>query len=253
MYRLNRNFVLAKIVFATALLLTALPHAMAAPGLIPHVAEYKIKISVLGGRLNTRLEKTDDGYVAESVIKATGMSRIIAHGEIRESSWFYENGDGIRPSRFLSNDTLSKGDPQADLTFDWDQLSVTGVIDGEDFQTDIDGELHDRVSLQYALMLDLLNSVYHDEYSLQDAEELKLLSVTNLGNKSIKVPFGTFEAIGLQHQAGNSTRVTSLWLARDLNYLPVMIEQHRKGKLQVRATLANYVPFEESSAEPVGE
>jgi hypothetical protein len=244
MNRRECNRVLQRTVAMAVVLLWSLSAAMAAPALTltPHSAEYRIKISVLGGRLNTRLEKTDDGYVAESVIRATGMSKLIAHGDIRESSWFFDAGDGIRPSRFLSNDTLSKGDPQADLTFNWDELMVTGVIDGEDFQTTIDGVVHDRVSLQYALMIDLMNGNYDDEYSLQDAEKLKLLSVISLGSKSIKVPFGTFDSIGLQHRAGTSTRVTTLWLAKELDFLPVLIEQHRKGKLQVRATLNNYVP-----------
>ena len=234
-------------------MLSGIHPAMAASTLTPHSAEYKIKISILGGRLNTRLQKTDDGFLAESVIKATGMSRLIAHGDIREKSWFAETNSGIRPSRFLSNDTLTKGDPQADLTFDWDQKMVTGLVDGEDFQAEIDGVLHDRVSLQYALMADLMRGGYSDQYSLQDAEELKLLSVTSMGTKSIKVPFGNFESIGLQHRAGSSSRVTTLWLAKELDYLPVMIEQHRKGKLQVRAMLSNYVPIEGSMEQTVSE
>jgi hypothetical protein len=91
-------------------------------------------------------------------------------------------------------------------------------------------------------MSDLLNGGHRESYSLQDAEKLKLLSVTDMGSKMVKVPFGKFDAIGIQHRAGNSSRVTTLWCAKELGYLPIMIEQHRKGKLKVRAVLANYTP-----------
>ena len=222
---------------------------VAAPVLTPYTAEYKVKISILGGRLTTGLQVTDEGYTATSSIKATGMSRMIARGEITEQSWFSETDSGLRPSRFVSSDTLSKGGEEVDLDFLWDRSLVSGLIGGQEFRTDINGNLQDRVSLQYALMHDLLNDIYLDSYSLQDAEKLKLLSVTNLGTKSVKVPFGTFEAIGLQHRAGTSSRVTTLWFAKKLGYLPVLIEQHRKGKLQVRATLRQYAAVEDATRE----
>ena len=223
--------------------------ALASESLVPHNAEYKIKISILGGRLLTSFQLTDEGYAATSTIKATGMARLVAHGSISESSVFSDFDDGLRPAEFHSVDSLSSRGEIVDLTFDWDSQEVAGLIDGEDFRADLDGIVHDRVSLQYALMHDLLNGGHRDTYSLQDAEKLKLLTVTDMGSKIVKVPFGKFEAIGIQHRAGNSSRVTTLWCAKELGYLPIMIEQHRKGKLKVRAVLANYTPTAQSVAD----
>ena len=73
----------------TFVLLTAwwMPlHAESA--LTPHSAVYKVKISVLGGQLNTELRETATGYEAKHVIKATGMSRMLARGTIEEISSF---------------------------------------------------------------------------------------------------------------------------------------------------------------------
>lgn len=235
-------FWMAGILIASLLLLDV---NVARADLVPHTAEYKIKISVLGGKLNTHFESTDDGYTAESVIKATGLSRLLAGGEIRERSWFSRSDDRIRPMHYLSSDSISKRGTDVDLMFQWDESLVTGTIGGEDFTTAIENELHDRVSLQYALMHELINGGYSDTYYLQDAEELKVLAVKDMGTEVVKVPYGQFEAIGLQHRAGTSSRVTTLWFAKELGYLPVMIEQHRKGKLQVRAVLTDYVPSAE--------
>ena len=131
-----------------------------------------------------------------------------------------------------------------DLDFDWMSDEVTGLINGEDFHAALDGEVHDRVSLQYGLMYDLLNRGENDEYQLQDGDELKLLTISNAGLKPVKVPFGAFEAVGIQHQRVGSSRTTTLWCVEELGYLPVIIEQHRKGKLQFRAVLAKYAPLD---------
>ena len=219
--------------------------AQGAPGtvsLTPHTAEYKVKISVLGGRLETQLTASDDGYRGRSLIEATGMSSLVVRGEIVESSEFGMLDDELRPRRFVSDDSLTKDKEQVDISFDWVDAQITGTIDGAPFHADLEGLVHDRVSLQYGLMHDLINGVERTDYLLQDAEELKPLTITNLGSKTVKVPFGSFEAIGIQHQRPGSSRVTTLWCVAELDYLPVVIEQRRKGKLQLRAVLEDYRP-----------
>ena len=213
---------------------------MASDSLTPHAAEYRVKISVLGGKLNTHVERTETGFFAESAIVATGLSRILVHGTIRENSEIESVDGALRPLRFRSVDTLSKGGQTVDLAFDWDKHVVGGLIGGEEFHTDIEDNVQDRVSLQYSLMADLLSGIERSQYLLQDEEELKVLSITNIGTQKMKVPFGTFEAIGIQHRAENSSRVTTLWCVKELGYLPVVIEQHRDGKRQMRAELTSY-------------
>lgn len=237
----------SRFLLAVSLILVA-PASFATPALTPYTAEYKIEISIVNGKLNTQLQRTETGYRAESVIRATGLSRIIAGGSIREKSWFSEGGGGIQPDQYRSADTISREHQVVDLDFDWDSNEVTGWIDGEEFQAALDGEVHDRVSLQYGLMYDLLNGGEDEEYFLQDAEELKVLSITNVGTKAVKVPFGRFNAVGIQHQRVGSSRVTTLWCVEELGYLPVIIEQHRKGKRRLRAVLTKYEPIVDSVA-----
>ncbi len=222
--------------------------AFAGSSLTPHTAEYKIRISVLGGKLNTQFQTTETGYIAESVISATGMSRLFAGGSIREKSWFSEGDGSIQPNQYRSADTLSSDHQLVDLDFNWTSHEITGLINGEDFHAVLDGEVHDRVSLQYGLMYDLLNGGERSEYFLQDAGELKTLSISNVGTKSVEVPFGRFDALGIQHQRVGSSRVTTLWCVEELGYLPVIIEQHRKGKLRLRAVLTKYAPLLEPAA-----
>jgi len=243
----QQQFILSKRCVRGCLLAVGLAFAslvaFAGPPLTPHTAEYKIEISIVNGKLTTQFETTESGYMAESVIKATGLSRLIARGSIREQSWFSERDGKIQPRQYRSTDGLSSDHQSIALDFNWDLREVTGLIDGEDFQAALEGDVHDRVSLQYGLMYDLLNGGEHAQYFLQDAEELKTLSISNIGSKAIKVPFGRFTAVGIQHQRVGSSRVTTMWCVEELGYLPVIIEQHRKGKLRLRAVLTKYHPL----------
>ncbi|MDH4109982.1 MAG: DUF3108 domain-containing protein [Gammaproteobacteria bacterium] len=238
------NRLVAKLVLSFAALCAA-PAYSAVESLAPHTAEYRIKISVLSGTMRTVVDQTAAGFSATSVITPNGMAKLLVNGVIEERSEFEENDEGVRPLAYSSNDTLSKEDKSMNFSFDWDRLEIAGTINDEDFVFKLDGEAHDRVSIQYELMHDLLNGREARDYAIVDGEELKELTVTNIGTQRVKVPFGEFDAIGIQHQARNSSRISTLWCVRELGYLPVLIEQHRRGKLRLRAELTDYVPADE--------
>lgn len=214
--------------------------AQSAGQLVPHTAEYKVRISVVSGQLNTELARTESGYVARHVIFPTGMSRLLARGEISETSEFEMGEAGLFPVAYRSIDALSKDKDSTDIRFDWASRQVRGTVNDQEFSAALDDLAHDRVSIQYELMLDLLNGGAGTRYRLFDVDEQKTLNVRSIGSKTVTVPAGQFMAVGIQHQAENSSRVTTLWCVEELGFLPVIIEQHRDGKLRVRATLRRY-------------
>jgi len=218
--------------------------------LTPHTAEYKIRVSILGGKLNTEVKATDEGFYAHSVLHASGIARLFVRGDVTESSTFAVVENGVRPIHYDSNDRISKEDKSMEFDFDWQHSKVSGLINNEKFDLELQGRVHDRVSIQYELMLDLLNGGTSDEYVLLDDKGIKLLQVSSIGEKQIKVPFGTFRAVGIQHRKKDSDRITTLWCAEELGYLPVQIEQHRDGKLAFRAVLTRYQPITADVFEP---
>jgi hypothetical protein len=236
------RFKLRSLLTVAAIALTASP-AYADTALTPHKAQYKVKISVLGGQLNTQLSTTADGYVATHSIKATGMARMFARGEIKESSEFGRVPTGIRPEKYESNDTMSRDKGRASIQFDWVAGTASGKVNDEDFMSSMDDLAFDRVSIQYELMSDLMNGSPSKNYVLFDVDKLKTIEVRQIGTRTVKVPAGEFEAIGLEHQAVGSKRITTMWCVQELDYLPVIIEQHRKGDLKMRAVLSSYSPI----------
>ncbi len=208
----------------------------------PHSAEYDVRISVLGGKLSTRLATTEAGYAAHHIIRPTGMSRMIARGKIDEYSEFRVTEDGIVPDTYRSHDQITSDKVNADLAFDWGAFTAEGVVNGQEFLFELGEFAHDRVSIQYQLMRDLKYDATSNSYQLFDIDEMKTLNIKLIGEKQVRVDAGTFNAVGIQHQRVGSSRVTTLWCVAELDYLPVVIEQHRKGKLRMRATLDKYIP-----------
>lgn len=219
--------------------------AMAAPAdteraLTPYAAEYTVKISVLSGRLTTELRPLADGFEAVHIIEPKGLASVLKSGEINEHSQFTPYADGVRATWYRSEDSLSSDETRAEVTFDWSANEISGTVNDQDVSIGLDGIVHDRVAIQYQLMHDLLNGGPDERYVLFDIDEFKTLVVRNVGERKISTPAGDYTAVGIQHQAENSSRVTTLWCVEELGYLPVVIEQHRNGKLRMRAELSNY-------------
>jgi hypothetical protein len=243
--------------FAPALLAglvaVAGPAAAADVELTPHSAEYEVKIRILSGELTTRLVRTEAGYQAVHKVEPKGLAAALLKGAIEESSSFVLENEGVRPLHYTSADTISSDKTQADFHFDWEDESIAGEVDGKPVEMSFDGAAHDRISIQYAMMRDMIAGETGRTYVLFDIDEFKVLHIKMIGTKEVKVPAGRYTAVGIQHQAAGSSRVTTLWCVPELDYLPVIIEQHRKGKLNLRAMLASYeaeAARDETTARP---
>lgn len=218
----------------------ALP--LQAAELTPHRAQYKVKISVISGQLDTELRRTEEGYSAQHVIKATGIARMLTSGTIDVSSTFTAGSDGVRPVSYHAIDTVTK-EPEAHIRFDWSTNLASGTVGEDEVQLQLDGVSHDAVSIQYELMHDLLNGGPSASYVIFDVDKLLPVTVSNTGRKTVTTKAGSYDVIGIQHHREDKSRTTTLWCAPELDYLPVIIEQHRDGKLRFRATLTEYAPI----------
>lgn len=216
--------------------------------LTPHKAEYKVKISIISGKLSTELRRTENGYVARHIIRPVGFSRLLTRGSMDVTSEFSSGPDGIVPISYTAINSI-RNDPEVNLRFDWSTNVATGTVGEEDITLQLDGISHDSVSIQYALMHDLMNGGAEAKYALFDVDNIRVANITNIGVRNVRTKAGKYRAIGIQHQKEGSSRTTTLWCVEELDYLPVIIEQHRKGKLKFRATLVKYSPSDTASQE----
>lgn len=233
-------------------------------GLTPHETEYKVRVSGVGGRLTTRLERQGSAFEATHILKPKGFASLFARGDVRERAQFEDLGDGLQPLAYEGRNTLRE-DSGAQLEFDWSAGRVTGMHydEGTRLEVDepLDASVFDRLTMQYRLMQELAegktivadagdeDSAARTDFMLFDGKETRAIEMTEVGERSIRTGAGTFATIGVQHQRIGSSRRTVLWLAPDLDYLPVLIEQYRKDEIKVRATLTTYRPLEADNPE----
>tara|TARA_Y100000389_G_scaffold201599_1_gene244719 strand:+ start:6083 stop:6787 length:705 start_codon:yes stop_codon:yes gene_type:complete len=211
-----------------------------AASLKTHIAEYEVNISIITGILRTELKKNKENYIAHHIIEPSNLSKMITRGTLDVTSEFQVTVDHIKPVRFKAIDTI-RNKPEINLLFDWENYLVKGAIGKELVQFTLNDIAYDNVSIQYELMNDLLTGNLQSQYTLFDINELKIASISTTGKKLIKTIAGNFTTVGIKHQKIGSSQITTLWCAEELDYLPVVIEQHRKGKLKFRASLTKYV------------
>ena len=65
---------------------------------------------------------------------------------------------------------------------------MKGLVNEEEIEIDLDGLVHDRVAIQYALMQDLLTGDAEEHYVLFDIDEFKTLIVRNVGEREVRTP-----------------------------------------------------------------
>ena len=80
-----RRLLLHTILASLPIIAAAASGASAGQPLEPYSAEYKVRISVLSGRLTTELRPQADGYEAVHVIEPQGLARMMKDGEISDA------------------------------------------------------------------------------------------------------------------------------------------------------------------------
>jgi hypothetical protein len=227
----------------SAALLGILPAAAFADStsqLAPFEARYKVRMSGLSGSMTMSLTHTDEGYQARSFLKPKGLASVFARGELVETATFDITDERVRPLAYALRDTIARNDESGSLTFDWSAGTAAGDSDGKALSYDIDELTVDRLSLQYALMLDLINGRSAPAYTMLDGDRRKSLTISQSGDQVIEVPLGKYEVREVRHQNQGSSRRVVLYCAKDLGYLPVRIEQYKNDDLRVRAELVSH-------------
>ena len=78
-------------------------------------------------------------YVFESVSRPSAIARMIADGEVLESStWVFAN-DYPRPLTYLYKNTTKNNKREVKLLFDWKNKQVTNIINGKPWKMELPG------------------------------------------------------------------------------------------------------------------
>lgn len=222
------NRPLQKLIAAATLTLLTILNCGNAAGLPEKFdATYSLSVGPLALAEMTRklYPKGDGSYVYESSSKAVGYAHWFTKSVLTErSEWRYENQQ-LRPLIYSYDRTGdSKKERHLKLIFDWQSRRITDITNKEPWKLVLTNGTQDKLLYQLALVNDLQQGKRTKlEYNVADDGTAKITTFEIVGEERIQTALGEFDTLKLQT---SGTRTTTLWCAKKLNYLPVLIEQH---------------------------
>jgi Protein of unknown function (DUF3108) len=178
------------------------------------------------------LQHQDDNWVYRSKSEPRGIGRVFAERPIQESVMQIAD-DGVRPLSYKADDGTSSTKRDANVQFDWQNNHVTGVYeDAKVDLTPIPPGIQDDLSVQIALMVELLRGHTPDKFSLLSGNSVREYRYSREGEETLTTPVGTIQTVIYRSEKQNSPRATRFWCAPSLGYIPLRVQQKRKDDVE---------------------
>lgn len=223
-----------RLVFSLIVLAAALPPAAEAATPAPYAATYAVSYRGFNaGQLHFELRPGEPGqFIYESRADPGLLARLVVSRKAVERSVMRIDENGVRPLSWFLSDGRSGSDNDAAIEFAWDEGRVHGTVKGEDVVLPTEQGLQDRLSIQIAVMTALLRGQDPGTIPLVADDQIKRYSYIRAGSERISTKAGEFETVLYESTRPGSSRLSRIWHAPALGYIPVRGEQVRKGKVE---------------------
>jgi len=188
-------------------------------------------------RMDLRRDATTGHYVFETHVNPNMLARLFIGRDAVERTVLELTPQGMRPLSWETSDgkSGSKGDGQ--LQFDWDTRRVTGTYEGKAVDLPLAPGTRDRLSIQIVAMTSLLRGEQPGTISMVNGDKIKEYTYTRGATEELDTRLGKLDTVIYESTRAGSNRVSRVWQAPALEYLPVRAEQIRKGKVETVMTL----------------
>ncbi len=177
-------------------------------------------------------------YVSRN--NARGIFRLAFPGEIRQTSVFTLVDSEVRPLRYSADDGTEAKERDIQLRFDWSAGRVRGVAENAQVDLPVEVGLQDGMSVQIALMQALARGETPTGFKLIDKDEIKEYVYSAEKSVRLKTSMGELDTVVWSSHRPNSNRLTRVWYAPSLGYLPVQAERRKGEKLEWSMRLKTY-------------
>jgi len=198
----------------------------------PFLATYSVEWRGMGAGTSTiELTRTSPNtFRYQSRNSARGIFRIALPDAITQTSELSIVDGRVVPQSFSTDDGSSDTARDVSLKFDWNAHQVTGTAEDQPVSAPLEAGVQDAGSVQIALMRELSAGRSPRSFMMIDKNEVKEYQYAREGEASIDTSIGKLDTVIYQSQRTGSSRLTRLWIAPSLGYIPVRAEQIRKGR-----------------------
>ncbi len=212
----------------------AAPVAEGAPTLRPFKASFVLEWKGMNAATaSVELAAQDDGsWRYGSRNNARGVFRAVFPDELTQVSRLQVESGQVRPLSYRGDDGSADKSRDIALDFDWNRRRVTGVAEKKPVDLELQAGLQDVMSVQIALIVDLLAGRKPTGYTLVDKDRIKDYVYTDEGKARVTTALGALDTVVWSSHRPNSDRVTRVWYAPSLGYAPVKAERRRGDRLE---------------------
>ncbi len=199
-------------------------HNAAADELRPFQAAYlwRWKGAALAlSRLNFQRQH-DDIWVYTSSTQPRGIGVLYPMRPKLESTMRI-TPQAVEPLSFHASGSGTRHD--ADVTFDWDTGKASGVYEGAPIDVTIAPGVQDDLSVQIAMIRQLLSGVTPQILREIDAHGTHDYLFKRVGQETLTTAIGKVDTIIYATQRPGSKRITRYWCAPTDGYIPLQVQQ----------------------------
>ena len=170
-------------------------------------------------------------WVYRSRSEPRGIGRLMSERPMQESVLEVTDA-GVRPLTYKADDGTSATKRDADVRYDWEHNRVTGVNENAKVDMPMPPGIQDDLSVQIALMVELLRGHTPDKFSLLSGNTVREYRYSRDGEETLTTPIGRVATVIYRSEKQYSPRVTRFWCAPSLGYIPLRVEQKRKDDVE---------------------
>ncbi|HBR98460.1 MAG TPA: hypothetical protein DD979_13955 [Gammaproteobacteria bacterium] len=201
----------------------------------PFHVEYTVGNNLINaGVAKLTLEAQGDEWVYSLVTKPSGIFKLTGKGRIHEVSVINVTQEQLIPQRYSYRQAGDQKKRDVDAVFNWQNQELTIKRKGKEETEVLTDPILDRLSVTLTVMELVRKGFSSAELQVLDAGKIKTMQFINDGTERVDTKLGTLDTIVVRRVREGSSRETITWFAPDLNYVPVQIEQRKRGKLVAR-------------------
>ena len=208
----------------------------------PYTARYQVSYRGLsGGQIEASFKPgpVPGQWLYETRAFPNIFGRLAVSPAARERSTMALSASGVQPLAFDFNDGSADTAKDVKHTFDWAALSVTGEAEGKPFTLEVTPGTQNTASVQAAMMIERLNGRMPTGFRIVTGHDLRDYRYWMEGVQQVVTPYGQVSAEVWASQRVGSNRVSKMWHAPSLGYVPVQAIQYRKGTPEVMMKLVS--------------
>jgi hypothetical protein len=206
----------------------------------PYTARYQVSYRGLhGGEIEASFSRGKEPNLWQYETRAfpSLLGRLAVSTAAHELGRMQITPAGVRPLSFDFEDGSTAGEKDVHVSYDWAGGKATGTAKGTTVVLDLVPGTQDTASVQAAMIQELLAGRKPQGFRLITGNKVHEYRYWSEGTQQVTTPFGRFEAVVWANQRPGSNRVSRVWHAPALGYVPVQAIQYRKGKAEVEMKL----------------